>query len=55
MKQQNNWAVETEDPIICAFKYVAQILTCLHPWSSPEELGWIVGHVFDVPRGKKDE
>ena len=29
---KNNWAVETEDTVICALKYVAQIPTFLHAW-----------------------
>jgi hypothetical protein len=53
--RKNNRAVETEDPVICALKYVAQIQTFSHAWRSPEEIGRILGHVFDVPRGKKDE
>ena len=53
--RKNNRAVETEDPVICALKYVAQIPTFSHAWRSPEEIGRIIDHVFDVPRGKKDE
>jgi hypothetical protein len=53
--RKNNRAVETEDPVVCALKYVAQIPAFLHAWPSPEEIGRVVGRGFDVPRGKKDE
>jgi hypothetical protein len=53
--RKNNRAVETEDPVVCALKYVAQIPIFSHAWRSPEEIGRIIDHVFDVPRGKKDE
>jgi hypothetical protein len=58
MSRQNlkkNGAVETEDPVICTLKHVAQIPTFLHAWPSPQEICRIVSHVFDVLRGKKDE
>jgi hypothetical protein len=53
--RKNNRAVETEDPVVSALHYVAQIPTFLHAWRSPDEIGRIIGHVFDIPRGKKDE
>jgi hypothetical protein len=53
--RKNNRAVETEDPVVCALNYVAKIAPFSHSWRSPEEIGRIIGHVFDIPRGKKDE